>query len=138
MHCLYTTNITNYHDICVFSMYILLTDYEDVCGMLCLCMIASHSLTDCFPFIHSPHPSSPSPFLFFPFHHPSFSIFPTFHPPPPSPSLTLSPPPPPPPPTQHNLSLRLITCYRTFFMFASSESEADEWVEILNWKLVRE
>ena len=34
-------------------------------------------------------------------------------------------------------SLRLITSYRTFFMFASSESEADKWVDILDWKLVR-
>jgi len=30
---------------------------------------------------------------------------------------------------------RLITSYRTFFMFASSEAEADEWVQILDWKL---
>ena len=70
---------------------------------------------------------------------PPLSTLPPFHP------LFLSFPPSPsphplhlPPPTQHNLSFRLITCYRTFFMFASSESEADEWVEILNWKLVRE
>ena len=38
----------------------------------------------------------------------------------------------------HSSSLRLITSYRTFFMFASSEAEADEWVQILDWKLVRE
>lgn len=32
---------------------------------------------------------------------------------------------------------RLVTSYRTFFMQAKSENEANEWVAILRWKLVR-
>lgn len=34
-----------------------------------------------------------------------------------------------------NFCFRIVTSYRTFFMFASSELEADEWVEILRWKV---
>lgn len=34
-------------------------------------------------------------------------------------------------------SSRLVTSYRTFFMQAKSENEANEWVAILRWKLVR-
>ena len=32
--------------------------------------------------------------------------------------------------------LRLVTRTRTFFMQAKSESEANEWVAMLKWKLV--
>ena len=30
---------------------------------------------------------------------------------------------------------RMVTPYRTFFMYASSEVEAIEWVQILDWRL---
>ena len=31
---------------------------------------------------------------------------------------------------------RIITSYRTFFMYASSAQEAEDWIKILRWKLV--
>ena len=33
--------------------------------------------------------------------------------------------------------IKVITSYRTFFMYASSAQEAEEWIKILRWKLVR-
>lgn len=32
---------------------------------------------------------------------------------------------------------RIITSYRTFFLYAGSAQEAEEWIKILRWKLVR-
>lgn len=33
--------------------------------------------------------------------------------------------------------LKIVTRERTFFMFASSAQEAEEWIRIIKWKLVR-
>ena len=32
-------------------------------------------------------------------------------------------------------TLRLVTPYRTFFLYASSAQEAEDWIKILRWKL---
>lgn len=37
--------------------------------------------------------------------------------------------------TGKNNCFRLVTSYRTFFMYATSEVEANEWVQIIDWKL---
>ena len=37
----------------------------------------------------------------------------------------------------HSLTHRIITAYRTFFLYAGSAQEAEDWIKILRWKLVR-
>ena len=99
--------------------------------------LSSSSSSLCFPFIH-PSLFYPPSFLYYPllFSYsfplsllpslsfrlsPSLSLFP---------SLSFSP-------LWCGFFLcRIITSYRTFFMYASSAQEAEDWIKILRWKLV--